>query len=65
MGNRPSVDPADRNRGNPSLTMRFYGFNYRLALGPCQTKDFKKGSGPCLDGTQHEEGTTTPNWSAW
>ena len=68
MANSPSealLIVKGNERGDPALTKMFYRFDSRLALGPGHTKDFKNDSGPYLDGTQDEEGTTKHNWLAW
>ena len=58
-------EPVPILKGDNRGGLRFYGFNFRLVLGPCHTKDLKNGSSPCFHGTKHEVGDTKHNWSAW
>ena len=38
---------------------------FPVGPGSSHTKDSKRGSGPCLHGTQDHVGTTKHDWSAW
>ena len=44
MTNRPSVPPDDhkmQQKGEPALTKRFYGLDFRMVLGPVIPKTLK------------------------